>query len=56
MITHDPWNGKQISFERTDRTGRYSPLICEQKDSAFKSILLGAASGIVIAILLFIYI
>ena len=30
--THDPYDGRQISFERTDRTGRWSPIVEQDED------------------------
>lgn len=51
-MNYDPYSGRQIRFERTDPTGRWSPLyeIPEPQCMAWAG---GIAMGLVFALLLF---
>lgn len=49
MTTHDPYTGAQITFERTDRTGRYSPLV---DDVPYEPWWFAVAGGVAVGVLI----
>lgn len=47
---YDPYSNHQIRFERTDRTGRYSPLHVE-REPGYMPYMIGAAFAFVLAVM-----
>ena len=55
-MNYDPYSGKQIQFERTDRTGRHCPIHTEHEiDHALLCLLGGAVFGVFLALIFFLF-
>lgn len=54
-MKHDPWNETQApqKFERTDKTGRWSPIMEDAPDPEWLQWVGGVAAGITLALALY---
>ena len=52
-MKYDPYSGKQIGFERTDRSGRWSPIHEPTQEAWWVAVLGGVFIGACLAITLY---